>query len=481
MIRTLSTSAFEYILTSEAEPTESELNDLLNITESVFRDLYVAFFLSRPDAGFSKLQISSLTAHRRTLIEFHVDLFFQGNGTVPDLAQLEEVARQQFAAGAEYEILYLERLQTSSIYGSTSLLLFISDEEELIALVALADQSSGTNISVNETVATIDPRAKGNSSSSVTRIVSPLAAFAGVLVIIGALVHIKRNRNASGLDRNENLMKHTRDDEYCAETGTISGNTYRTSAFSDDGTFSSAPIFNAYKKKHQNYDHKKGQEKATEMDDVSLGDDARSTVSVTSGTHSRTNSFDSSSSVGTMVKAVRATMSADDFKPKAKQYDESKKPVWASRGTITQPKFTQLDTQEVDLEQIDDCCSQSVVNDELKDELYLPQLGNQNVAEEAKAMVTESKLSLPTEKKSGLDEHEPSTPIARHDAGHVVMERSVEVAASTDDEKPAWMKANVRPIASNPPSPSRAITSQPSSDEPEWMRKFKQMGLDKQE
>ena len=64
---------------------------------------------------------------------------------------------------------------------------------------------------------------------------SPIAAFAGLLLIGGIWLSRRRRPNVT-LDKNENLMKHTRDG-FDVEDGTVSGNTYRTGAFTeDDGT-----------------------------------------------------------------------------------------------------------------------------------------------------------------------------------------------------------------------------------------------------
>jgi hypothetical protein len=530
--RTLSAAAFEYVLSSDAVPSESDLTELLNITDTLFSDMFAAFFKSRPEAGYRGVEISALIAHRRNFIEYIVDMFFEDLGAVPDLAQVEEVARQQLGSGAEYRDLYLQLLKASPIYGTTTLLLYVSDRAELNALIALSEPEP--ELATNQTIVTAQPNSvrdggSSGSSSEVTRIVTPLAAFAGVLLLLGALVHVQRNRNSGSLDKHENLMKHTRDEGYYAETGTVSGNTYRTGAFSDDGTENSPNPYDEYSKYKRGQKMKPETEKGADLEEVSLGDDARSTRSVNSATHSRTNSNDSETSAETMIKVARESMTADVFKPKRSAlYDERMKPTWASRGNYAAVSMSKNTNMIVATPQVEESVTSvasadisspdigtpemyfakppmvrdatvkmATVSESVKNELSIPELLDTNNRSTAATLVSKPVMAVTNapEFSSDISEHTSlpvdSEPKPELDAAqempivHVARSQSTATGSielsKVDDSRPAWMKAQLKSVASNPSSPSRKWVPPPAptSAEPEWMQKFKQMGLDK--
>lgn len=591
--RMLSVAAFQYTFSSDAAPIESDFVQLLSITNSMFSDLYSSMFGPMENVGFLRSEITMYTALRSDLVQFDVTLYFVGEATVPELSVLEEVARMQLAPGAEYNTDYLASLTTfdSSVFGTISSVHYISTESELADVLKLSKEGDASK---EGTTTEDNGPTPEKADSSVTKIVSPLAALAGLLVLGGVVIHFKRNRTAPGLDRNENLMKHTREG-FDVEGGTVSGNTYRTGVFSDDGTEGSTGAFDNYRRQKVSKKLEKELEKVMdELDEVSLGDDAASTTSVTSGSHS----YSGSSSDGTLVEAARAAMSAGKYLPKkSKKYDESAKPEWASRSTLKplatkagQPVSESIETKEAKavpksetsvasqiidtpapeenapkmkfisasprlveaepkslaspsdggrfkkvpessdlisnrpitvttaaVQDVEVKCApklpQVKVSESVTNELSLPELSvtaspssASLVSKDRKSPINEVKAdeTSPASEATGTPaadapqstsvaktstEPEPTTPKFSNDEKPGTKTAIADTnpptqATKADDEtddRPAWMKAQLRHVS---PTPAAASTLAPQaasvSPDPEWMQKFKQMGLGKE-
>lgn len=315
--RTLSLAAFEYTVTSTNKPSDADYKELISITDSVFRDMYLSFFTSIPNVAFGSSEITTYTALEPYLVQFDVNLYFEGAATVPDLGQLEEVARQELAQGASYNDIYLQRMKTlaSNIFSTTTSVIYISEKADLTAAMKINGTVTVTPGSTSQSVST---GGSTDNNNSVTKIVSPIAAFAGLLLLGGLLANrFKRNRAEPTMDKNVNLMKHVRDGDD-VESGTVSGNTYRTGAFTDDGTLGSIGAFEDFRRQKTSKKLQKELEKVMDdLEEVSLGDDCGSTSS--------------GNSDGTMVAYPKSVMSEALKAKKIKKHDESVKPDWASR------------------------------------------------------------------------------------------------------------------------------------------------------
>jgi hypothetical protein len=295
-----------------------------------------------------------------------------------------------------------------------------------------------------------------SSTSSIAKIVSPLAAFAGLLLIAGVWIS-RRRTSDSELDQDENLMKHTREG-FDVETATVSGNTYRTGAFTeDDGTLEeSVDVQEENRKNKMSQFHTKEMVHVLhELEEVSINDDSASTTSVSSGAHSPTNSCD-----GSLIEAARAAMSAEVFQhDKSKVYDSSAKPEWATRTNSTAPD-----------NQVDEECYESLDTTSLRATSY------------KKFIVSSPSPEVDYAEQSDLNEIE--------DVGGVSLlntrERKVAEGVLSDDNTntPVWMKTQLRPVSANSSIPRSELFNEQSSSvdtEPEWMKKFKQMGLEKKD
>jgi hypothetical protein len=309
-----------------------------------------------------------------------------------------------------------------------------------------------------------------SSSSSITKIVSPLAAFAG-LILIGGIWMSRKRKSEESLDQNENLMKHTCEG-FDVETGTVGGNTYRTGAFTeDDGTLEeSIDVHEENRSSKTSQDHVKEMIKViNDLEEVSLNDDGASTTSVSSGSHSRSNSCDEQ-----LIETARAAMTADAFRPdKSKIYDNSVKPDWASRSHVDSVVEATEAANESEDDQI------SVTTSYLK---FIP--SNLNLAEkdegddkvpEPDHAVESAQPALTTVSNSKIEEALVSTESPA----------SIDKHKNDDNNtKPPWMNAQLRPITSKVSIPKDEVFSSFSSGantEPEWMKKFKQMGLEKKD
>lgn len=307
-----------------------------------------------------------------------------------------------------------------------------------------------------------------SNSPTVAKVVSPLAAFAGLL-IVGGFLFSRRRSAERNLDGNENLMKHTREG-FDVETGTVSGNTYRTGAFTeDDGT-----LEGSVDASEGNRNHKVTQKYLNEMDnvakdleEVSLGDDGASMVSFSSGAYATVNSCD-----GRLIDAVRASMTAEAFKPdKSKVYDTSIKPEWASRSKVTigsETCLTEMDHPTRMAEHEDTASCSSFDDSSMKSVSYKKFIPSSPLPEEGKNSHDEA-----------ADEYENPRSVPFETEKHFSDE-----ANDNRNETPSWMKAQLRPVPSIQHIPKSNPTENLASNqesEPEWMKKFRQMGLEKKD
>jgi hypothetical protein len=301
-----------------------------------------------------------------------------------------------------------------------------------------------------------DANSEGSSpsnTSSITKIVSPLAAFAGLILFAGVWIS-RRRKVDSGFDQDENLMKHTREG-FDVETGTVSGNTYRTGAFTeDDGTLEeSVDVHEENIRSKMSHSHTEEMVQIlNELEEVSVNDDGASTTSVSSGRYSPTNSCD-----GSLIEAARAAMSAEALKPdKSKLYDNSVKPEWAKRtGTITP--------------------------DEIESSGSLDDASSAGSTSYKKFIVSTSSPAVDFPEQGDFVDVS-DVDVALNVVGEM---KEVEDVPTVDNAcTPTWMKAQLRPVSATSSVPKSDVFNEPSSgadNEPEWMKKFKQMGLEKKE
>lgn len=304
-----------------------------------------------------------------------------------------------------------------------------------------------------------------SNSSTVAKVVSPLVAFAG-LVIIGGVVLSQRRSSKGNLDGNENLMKHTREG-FDVETGTVSGNTYRTGVFTeDDGTLegsvdaSEGHLNHTIAQKYLN----EMENVVKDLEEVSLGDDGASMTSVSSDVFASVNSCDDR-----LLDAVRASMTAEVFKPdKLKVYDTSLKPEWASRSkAILTSEASELEGD------------------------HLTGIVRPNVSAASNSSFDDPSTKAVSYKKFILSspslEDEQNFLEESHESQRSVLFETETNDSCKDDnrnESPIWIKAQLRPVqnATNVPKISLTDSLLSSDDtEPEWMKKFRQMGLERKE
>jgi hypothetical protein len=314
-----------------------------------------------------------------------------------------------------------------------------------------------------------DDSSPPSNSSQITKIVSPLAAFAGLILIAG--IWMTRRRRVEDVDdQNENLMKHTREG-FDVENATVSGNTYRTGAFTeDDGTLDdSVDVREDNRRNNVSRNHTKEiVGVVNDLEEISINDDGASTTSVSSNSNCSTNSCD-----GRLIEAARAAMTAEAFQPdKSKIYDSSDKPEWANRTVSESP-----------IEATDD--EKSVLHTYLMKEVPPPKSASGSDDDATTKSIPSSLPSIKcdTEESEVSDAEEINAPSLSENKE---LKPEEETSRNGDNKTPAWMMAKLRPVSENVSIPKKddfnEFASTGSSDnEPEWMKKFKQMGLEKKE
>ena len=214
------------------QPSSNDYLELLFVTDSIMRDIFDSFFKGVSDALYGYTKVDECKALTPFLVQCTVMLFFAEEGFLPSSEQLTEVAVQELKKGKSFHQEYLARLhglQTQAFAAATDVI-YISTQKELDAAL-LAEQAIIADNNAREV------------SPFVSSYALPLVVVGALLLLVGFSFiywrHQSKTKNEHTLDPNENIMKHKDRD---IEEATTAGETYRTSAFSEDGaTITSDP------------------------------------------------------------------------------------------------------------------------------------------------------------------------------------------------------------------------------------------------
>jgi hypothetical protein len=348
----------------------------------------------------------------------------------------------------------------------------------------------------------------------------PIGALAGLLLLGGVVAFRHKRKNPyPTFDRDENLMKHTRDVD--VESQTCASTAYRTTYFADDGEQSTTSVYQEFARKKLGQDFEKEFSKVMdELEEVSLcsrSATSRTSASVGEISHSSEESLKSRRKVIQAKTKVFENMEKSKISAKPDPTPPEEKPLATASlkgkpvvrgntetGTVSKEKETntsgnlvvpkkssmkkyvpepippfkkdevdegvQKQTKSVQVEEI------TLVEDKPKiSEPATPMNGSLDIPKLDNSGLSKSSDLPPIHATSNVESSEPSSPVTKSDP---TKSTSQETDYASDSEKPACMKQRLRAVEKKPDVPA------PTSDEndsakPEWILKFQQMGLDK--
>jgi len=502
------------------EPSPADYVALHSITDSIFRDIFDWFFENVSDVIYGSSQVSDCKALTPFLVQCEVKLHFSDEGYLPTQEQLEEIAVQELQQGKNFHQQYLDRLRSSEnqVFSKATDARYIHTEDDLADALAIEQAKFSSQHS------------KEDESSSPVKIVVPIVAVF-ILFLLGLSVHYRYVQQTKGrriMAKDENIMKHKDRDD--VEDGTIAGDTYKTSAFSEDGAISAYEDFKARarknKKTKENLD-KEMDRMIRDLEEVSLA----SSTSRMSGKNSADSDDGSESSIVAATQAKTMTVVLDD----------SCKPAWAQRASqaaaAAKTTVSKNDSPRVQVPVSSEFAPSSAppqssvassvatpkndtpspeptnevtskFSSSTKEALSMPVLEDEDNSESDLLFENSSAMVLASSQKMAAPDHlstlgvtEPTVAPALEDMAIVPSNTksswlqapmisspstaATETATSTvpkegGEAKPDWMKARLRPVPKSAPAEDKTQTPpSSSSQQPEWMTKFKQMGLDK--
>lgn len=217
--------------TNSVIPTQNEYNQLLNITQMTFHDLFISFFAQYNDVDYITTIIDHYNVLSYNIIQYNVIIKFSNTTErLPSIDQLIVVTSQAFTTNGFAEENYLHLLQqslTNNIFSTTKSVLYIDNEQ---TLASLQDQASTSN--TNDT----------SSRSSSMKVIVPIASMAAVFIIITAVCIGKQNHNRKE-KMNSNYYEDNNIDDItmCNKTYDVESvesthiSDYHTSVFTEDG------------------------------------------------------------------------------------------------------------------------------------------------------------------------------------------------------------------------------------------------------
>lgn len=453
--RKLSLAAFLYEMPLQTKPTQSDYKDLSMITESILHDIFDWFFDDVNDVSYGSSKVNGCEIMAPFLIKCDVSLFFSDDGLLPDAAQLDEIATQELKKGSNFHQLYLERLHESDqfAFSKATDVLYISSEVELSAAVADIQEYEQSTKSNNE----------ADSSSTLSKVVIPVASivFLGLLTFAGYIRFQQHKKNSDPFfDRNENIMKHA---EYDRD---MEDGTYKTDSYSqsdkEDATVMAYEAFRAYKEKGNLDKH---------MDQMIQDlEEVASVGSSTSYTSERIDDDDEGDedeedcNMNDQAESlsVAATLVAPSKAFHLANASDDTKPAWARRYLAPSSMDLRSGNTVVD-SQHSSTPIISQLSESTRDTLSIPVLEVDKYYDEVEeaSIWTEESIEedvKPVPEVSQFDDEE--SPIAEktpkeEDFTKVRLRSKVEVSAENEKDT--------------------------KSSEPEWLVKYKQMGLDKKE
>lgn len=491
-------SAFIYETQTTLNLSNDGLDAIATVTNTVLTEIFSDFFRANPNVDFLSAETSRYRSlGQNNIFRFDSTILFNEGFTVPSEQELQDVVDHEFAPGASAAILYLDKLHFTGDPGLADIegVSFIGSEEEIETLSANAkEQETKGNVKVSVPTLHQYPENEVESVNNFDLLFLRVILVTSMVLFTLFLVYMEARRQNALLGRNldENIMKpRTEKDEP----------TYRTDLFPKG----------ARKNDIESYD------------EASIGDDS----------YSMTSDASASPPTSPFRTELYTALRREPEGPPAK-------PAWATRnrtpnsaskpqihgdsqvqGTaLTQASFLGGTNSEEDSDIIEmESSSEDHSTEEVERMLSIPMLNKAKeyiVDNQDLASNSSTEYSVPGRDSKTADPKftESSTSVCDHpDQEENDEEKSISLPIGTDGntatcstEKTTKATGAVKTNSTGPalqadqqdkmadsafsqPSPGQPVENTDSphdaagelpeeqSSEPEWMKKFKKMGL----
>ena len=145
--KTLPVSAFLVTTSSAFTPLSNDFEELAKVVRAVFQEMYSYRFADTPDYDFVGVYLPRYTVVSPTLVDFEVNVYFSNKELVPSLFEVEGVAKQGFQPGAEFFNILLGkmRMMQSKFYSQATTVQYITNTQDLnLAVITLANDNTYT-------------------------------------------------------------------------------------------------------------------------------------------------------------------------------------------------------------------------------------------------------------------------------------------------------------------------------------------------
>lgn len=421
---------------------------LSKATDSIFLDVFLDYF----DGDTATELLSTETSGNlvtENVVAYNITLYFASSYALPSEQDVQLIADREFAPFSNATHVYMERLHSSGDVELSKIesVVFLSTEGEVKAFSSFSDAAIDPhqNETEKDNVSRVDgafPSSEGGLGKTDTVAKIDLMVLRAVLVssmifFTLFLVYLEaRRQNALQQDDPDmNIMK--------PNPGHEKHHTYRTSVFSEEGI------------NHSSW-------KKTNLEDVSIGDESQSVTSITSQSPP--------ASPKHLLDRVRPQRSGGKVS----------KPAWTTRSRVTSFGHTSDEEKsplEPDLQVVPPATQM----------LSIPSLSALQSKKEH--IIDNSDLPLPAEDGSefscdvgGLPEDEDTEGKKSPTLDDVLSygEQEDGDVLSFDERTDSTGGNDQAEIQQSPsPTPSSGSNCGDSHDspEPEWMKKFKEMGL----
>jgi hypothetical protein len=141
---TLPVAAFLISTKSSFSALSVDFEELAKVVRGVFSEMYSFTFVDHVDYEFVGVYIPRYTVLASNLVDFEINIYFKNKVDMPSLFEVQSVAKQGLQPGNEFNNLLLGkmRIMNSKYYSEATAVHFISNAKELNAAYLEADDGS---------------------------------------------------------------------------------------------------------------------------------------------------------------------------------------------------------------------------------------------------------------------------------------------------------------------------------------------------
>jgi uncharacterized protein YxeA len=215
-------AAFLYVTSNLDKPGKQEYEQVALQTQNLLDTVYRNAYKDQPSVEYMGTEISGSEALATRLIKFDVNVHFQEDRQIPSLWEVQSIAESAVGPSGAYLTLYLdslENLDAAPVFSTTTFVQFISNAEALATTQEDAEDQDGDLY--------------GGKASIVAIVVSLVVSC---LLIAGSVFYYYNYHHLKAHRRNTTIMEGANAIEVKRESDSVNGDqTSRESSQEEDG------------------------------------------------------------------------------------------------------------------------------------------------------------------------------------------------------------------------------------------------------